>query len=230
MEKSRREIKFLLSHAEYLVIKSRIAALLACDAHAGAEGYFVRSVYFDDLRDTAYKEKVNGVFNRRKYRLRTYNDNLTYINLECKEKYNKWVEKRAARLDAVVCEALLQGEFGVIGDIDDDVVREFYVTARETGLRPAATVDYRREAFVYPASRFRITFDKHLRAGNITGFSLARAEGEVSLPVFAHDNVIMEIKYDEFMPQAVRSVIPHETGKALAVSKYCLCREIGAKM
>ncbi|MDR2547674.1 MAG: polyphosphate polymerase domain-containing protein [Lachnospiraceae bacterium] len=227
MPGGRREVKFLLAQAEYAVIKNRVAALLEPDEHSDSDGgYFIRSIYFDDIRDTAYREKVNGVFDRRKFRIRLYNDDLTFIRLESKEKYNKWIIKQHARIDENIAKRLLDEDFRVLDDSENDFLKHFSSLTSEIGLRSVVTTDYYREAYMYPASNLRITFDKHLHASGLTGFSLVRGEAGdwLSLPIFRHDEVVMEIKYDDFMPEMVSAVIPRKTGKALAVSKYCLCR------
>jgi hypothetical protein len=227
MKKGRHEIKYRLSYAEYLLLQSRIAALLARDENAGADGYAVRSVYFDDLHDTAYREKINGLSERRKFRIRVYNNDPAFIKLECKEKQNRGIIKRAARIDMPTGAALLAGDFEVLVGAEQGLLREFYCTAKEQGLHAVVTVDYQREAYTYPASQLRLTFDKHLRASGLTGFTIEKAEGEeVSLPVFPHDSVIMEIKYNEVMPEIVRTALGQGLGKALAISKYCLCRDV----
>lgn len=227
-KKNRREIKYQLSHAEYLVIKNRLSLLLDYDRHAGEKGYFVRTIYFDDIKETAYQEKVAGVFDRRKYRIRAYNNDPSYINLECKEKYNRWVLKNVARIDENTCEALLNGDASVLEHRDEDVLKAFYSAAKEAGLTSRITVDYHREAFVYPASNLRVTFDKNLRAGGLAGFSIVapKDKEELSIPVYLNNSVIMEIKFDDFMPEIIRSVIPHETGKPLSISKYRMCMSV----
>ncbi|MCL2719599.1 MAG: polyphosphate polymerase domain-containing protein [Lachnospiraceae bacterium] len=228
MTKGRREIKYQLTYAEYLVVQTRIASILDYDKNANSGGYSVRSIYFDDLKETAYREKIDGIFDRRKYRVRTYNNNPGIINLECKEKYNRWISKKSARINEEICENLLRGDFSLLQNWEQDIAREFYVNAKESGLRPVICVDYHREAFVYPASNLRITFDKYLRASGLAGFSIVKPEEkeELSVPVYQNNSVIMEIKFDDFMPEIVRAVIPHETGKSLAVSKYRLCMSI----
>ncbi|MCL2051247.1 MAG: polyphosphate polymerase domain-containing protein [Lachnospiraceae bacterium] len=232
LKKCRREIKFELSKAEYLVAKNRIALLLDCDKNAGKaagkDGYFVRSIYFDDLRETAFTEKVNGVFDRRKFRIRTYNNDLGFIKLECKEKFNRWISKKSARIDEKACESLLNCDFPVSFANEEGVLKEFYFAAKESGLRPVIGVDYYREAFIYPASNLRITFDRQLRASCLSEFAIVKPKEkeEFSVPAYHNDSVVMEIKFDDFMPEIVRAVIPYETGKPLAISKYRMCMSI----
>jgi hypothetical protein len=224
----RREMKYLISPAEYALLESRVRAVLRRDANAGPDGYFIRSVYFDDFNEKAYHQKLAGVSDRKKYRLRSYDNNPGYIALECKEKHNRQVEKFKASVDVPTCEALLAGDFSPLANRDEMVCESFCAAARAEGLRPSVTVDYRREAFVYPASNFRITFDKNLRVGLSAETPMFDDNRKplVTLPVFTDGSVILEIKYDGYMPEFARALIPPSIGVSVSVSKYCLCKSV----
>ena len=80
----RNELKFLVNQAEYRQLQSVLHSLLGHDAHAGPQGgYHIRSLYFDDLYHTAYRQKMAGVEVRKKYRVRIYNCKAGHIALEC---------------------------------------------------------------------------------------------------------------------------------------------------
>ncbi len=240
---ARHELKYLLSHAEYLILKSRIAAVMDYDKHAGENGYFIRSIYFDDLRESAYHEKLWGICDRRKIRIRAYDNDPSHIVLECKEKENMWVSKASAAIDRDTCDALIQGDFSALEQRREEVCKNVYVAFREKGLKPSVIVDYHREPFVMPISNLRITFDQHLHAGGITGFSMfgkgqvskevegnkevIKADNEIgddiSVPIYP-DSVILEVKYDNYLPDMIRMLIPKHTGAQLSISKYCICK------
>ena len=64
-----------------------LGALLSRDKHGGEAGeYMIRSLYFDDMYQSAYEEKQSGVYARKKYRIRIYNCLDNVIHLECKYK------------------------------------------------------------------------------------------------------------------------------------------------
>ena len=224
----RRELKFLISYAEYLQLKSRVSALLNYDVNAGENGYFIRSVYFDDICESAYYQKLAGFGERKKYRLRSYNKSPDYITLERKEKFNLWVDKENAVIDRDVCNSLIAGDFSVLEGREEQVCREVYSQFRASGFHSSVIVDYHREAFVYPVSNLRITFDKNLHAGGITGFSMFEEDDGVyvTVPAFINNSVILEVKYDEYVPEFVRSIIPSFTGVPISISKYCRCKGI----
>jgi len=220
----RRELKILISHAEYLGLRNRISRVLAPDKNAGEDGYFVRSMYFDDDKRTVYYEKEGGINDRKKYRIRAYNHSTDYIVLERKEKFNSTVNKNMAVIDLDTCNALINGDYDVLWERNEAVCKEFYITCKNMGLKASVIVDYHREAYVYPACNVRITFDKHLRACGITDMEMfGNPRNAVSIPVFMNDSVIFEVKYDDFLPKYIRGMIPSFIGVPTSLSKYCLC-------
>ena len=79
----RHELKYLITPAELTVLRNTLAPLMQLDQ--GHE-YLIRSLYFDTINDDALEEKIAGVGNRKKYRIRIYNFSDRVIKLECKSK------------------------------------------------------------------------------------------------------------------------------------------------
>ena len=99
MEMYRRELKYEISYADYLAIRQRLRPVMKPDEHALEDGrYVVRSVYFDNIEDKVLREKISGVAKREKFRIRYYNDDLSFISLEKKLKYNNLCMKKDAGL------------------------------------------------------------------------------------------------------------------------------------
>ena len=102
----RHEEKFLLNPAEAVCLRALLDGLLRRDRYSAGGAYYIRSLYFDTPDNTDYADKVLGVSDRRKLRLRLYDVNAGQIRLECKEKtgiYSHktgvWVSRaQAARL------------------------------------------------------------------------------------------------------------------------------------
>ena len=82
----RHEWKHEISIFDVLCLRQRLSSVMTPDPHARGGRYFVRSLYFDDLRDTALREKLDGVSRREKFRLRCYNGDDSYLVLEKKSK------------------------------------------------------------------------------------------------------------------------------------------------
>ena len=83
----RHEKKYPISQGDYLALRQRLRPVMQPDPHAGAEGvYSIQSVYFDNYRDKALREKIDGVQQREKFRIRYYNGDLSFVTLEKKIK------------------------------------------------------------------------------------------------------------------------------------------------
>ena len=90
-------------------------------------------------------------------------------------------------------------------------------------MRPATTVRYKRDAFCFPGTDVRLTFDRDLEVLPGEPQMLFRKDA-VGRPVLDKNTVIMEIKYGSYIPEFVR-VLTEIPTKQLSVSKYALCRE-----
>lgn len=84
----RHEWKHEMNVSDLHVLRSRLKAVMKLDPHNIDEKYRIRSLYFDNIQDKALRGKINGVF-----RLRYYNDDLSYILLEKKSKINGLCKK-----------------------------------------------------------------------------------------------------------------------------------------
>lgn len=225
----RHEYKIVIPRAQYFVLASRMRALMMPDPHMPSEdGYWISSLYLDDVRDSAYYEKLSGSADRKKYRVRIYNGDLSRIRLECKHKAADRIEKRSALLNEVDYHALARGDMTVLAGKENALCRETYGLFASKILQPRVVVSYLREAYLHPLSNTRITFDKQLRAG-WSEASMRRIMTD-DLPVFPTsefpypDAVILEIKYDEYIPKFITEAL-QTGGTLLAASKYVLCRD-----
>jgi len=220
---NRHEIKYTVSAYETQLLKYRLPALLRRDKHAGAKGsYLIRSVYFDDGDFTAYHEKIAGVKERTKYRLRYYDLDDRVIFFECKSKNGDMTGKNSVRVTRTQAQALLDGSF-TAGDSDAPLLREFS-RLRRTGFRPVVIVDYDRYAFTYPLENVRVTLDTAVRTCPYqTDFFDKRL---VTVPVMDNGETVLEVKYDKFLPAPVSAVLEGIPKRREAVSKYVKCLSI----
>ncbi|MBP1744494.1 MAG: hypothetical protein H6Q58_1472 [Firmicutes bacterium] len=220
--KFRHELKYYINYCDYLALRSRLKLLMKPDPNAGINGdYMIRSLYFDDLNDTALYEKAAGVRIRHKYRIRTYNLSDSVIKLERKNKVGGYINKESAALSRETVEALMRNDFGGL-DTANILIRDFYMAIRGDGLRPKVIVDYDREAYVCSFSDTRITFDKELRVpmtSNDIFDSAIPAEILVRMP-----RLIMEVKFNEFLPEHIRGALEFGASERCAISKYVICR------
>ncbi len=219
----RNEIKYLITYEDYILLSRRMAAYLTLDSHSQtSEGYRITSLYLDDMHNTSYYEKLSGDTKRKKYRLRSYNYDNSFISLECKEKKENKIDKTSIRVDESVYRDILNCNFDSLKGIDAPLAKEVFALNREKGLKPVVAVDYVREAYTHPLSNTRITFDKELSCGIITN-DLFSPEYK-SAYIFDKNQVILEVKFDKYLPKVIAQLLAVGY-RPLAASKYVLCRE-----
>ena len=206
-----------------LVIRQRLSAVMKRDEN-GAEGkYFVRSLYFDDFTNKALREKIDGINIREKFRIRFYNNDTSFIRLEKKSKRNGLCVKESATLTKSEAQSLTEGEYDWLINSDLPLLWELY-SKMKTGLKPKTIVDYTREAFVYPYGNVRVTIDRNIR----TGMNCTEIFDENCPTVFAGNSpIILEVKWDEFLPSVIRDLVQMEGRRTSSFSKYAACRIYG---
>ncbi len=217
----RHEEKHRISYADLLTIRQRMSAIAGTDKNAIDGKYLIRSLYFDTLGDKALKEKINGVDNRKKFRIRYYNFDKSFIRLEKKSKYNGLGDKAMAPLSEEQCQKIIDGDIDWMYESDEDLIRELYTKMRSTGLRPKTIVDYDREPFTYAPGNVRVTLDYNIRTGmRCTDF----LDPDVPTLSVADDPIILEVKWDAFLPDVIRKAVGLKGVRAGAYSKYAACR------
>ncbi|MBR5564609.1 MAG: polyphosphate polymerase domain-containing protein [Roseburia sp.] len=223
----RHELKYQISYANYLAIKQRVRPLMHLDEHALKEGrYLIRSIYFDNADDKALCEKKDGIQKREKFRIRYYNDDFSFIVLEKKMKHNNLCLKLDAVITKEQCKALLDGNVSWMVKHEKEIVRELYYKMNSQQLRPRVLVSYIREPYVYKAGNVRVTFDSQIRTSLFHRGFLEENPQDIS----AMDNpgeVILEVKYDEFIPEIIVDLLQTEEIRQQAFSKYGACRRFG---
>jgi len=219
----RHELKYYIPYADYMAMRGRLSAFMLPDEHMDdLNGYHVRSLYFDDPAYSARFEKINGYRNRSKTRVRIYNKSLGLIRLEKKIKLSGVVGKRTAELTHKELGAILDNDTGILLQSQSPVVHEFYADQKLRRLRPVVLVDYVREAYKFTAGNVRITFDHDLQ-GAVGDFDHSLSdEGLICRNAYPPGLVMMEVKYDDFLPAAVKRIIRPYTARRSAVSKYVL--------
>lgn len=222
---ARHEYKHSLNYMDYKVLKGRLEKVLPHDKNAGPDGeYLVRSLYFDTPGDKALREKLDGTNMREKFRIRRYGDSTDFIKLEKKSKVNGLCYKRSEALSAREASAICEGDTGWMVSDGRELVAELYSKMKGQMLHPKTIVEYVREAFVCSAGNVRITFDRDIRTGLLStdfmnnGLPAVPAGGEL---------VLLEVKYDAFIPDFLVKLLYTDGRRASACSKYALSRTYG---
>ena len=220
----RHEWKHEINRSDMIAVRQRLRAVAKTDSHAVDGRYLVRSLYFDDPTDRALREKIDGVDRREKFRIRYYNGDTSLIHLEKKSKWNGLGTKEKAVLTEVEARAIVAGDLDWMLSSDRPLVRELYGKIKSGGLRPKTIVDYTREPFVYAPGNVRVTLDYDIRTGlGCTDFLNADC---VTVPA-GDAPVILEVKWDGFLPDIIRDAVQLPGRRVSAFSKYAQCRIYG---
>lgn len=224
MEHFRHEWKYEISAQEAMLIRQRMRVVMKSDPYAKDGKYTIRSLYFDNLQDKALREKIDGTDRREKFRIRYYNGDLSVIRLEKKKKQSNLTSKESAPLTREEAQAIAEGDFRFIEENSHELVTELFYKMRWEGLRPKTIVDYTREPFVYAPGNVRVTLDYNIRTG-LNGVDFLNPSC-VMIP--AGDPVmILEVKWDAFLPDIIRDALQLTSCRAGAYSKYAACRIYG---
>lgn len=218
----RHELKYPLGRGEYEALRRRCELVMARDPHVGADGsYTIESLYFDDLADSALMANYAGVSFREKFRIRRYGGRNETLHLEKKLKSGGLGTKFSAPMTEAELKALLSGDTSWMLKREDSLIHELYVRMKTEQLRPKTIVAYRREPFVYGPGNVRVTFDYDIRSGICSTDLL----GEAVLVPAMQNFVLMEVKWDSFLPDIIADIIQEDTLRVSAFSKYAACRQ-----
>ena len=225
MEKRyRHEWKHAITYADLLAIRQRMSAIAIPDPHTIDGKYLIRSLYFDNLNDKALREKVDGVNMREKFRIRYYNFDTRIIHLEKKSKLNGLGTKYSAPLTPEEAQKIVDGDIDWMMDSPHSLIQELYCKMHYQGMRPTTIVDYTRESFIYGPGNVRVTLDYDIRTGlNNTNFLNPEC---VTIPA-GDAPIILEVKWDEYLPAIIRDAVQTPGTRVQAFSKYAQCRIYG---
>lgn len=219
--KFRHEYKHQINLADIFGLRMRLSAVAKHDSHCSEDGtYIIKSLYFDNCYDTALREKLDGISSREKFRIRYYGTDTTFIRLEKKSKINGLCNKVSVNITAEECRRIIDGDIEFMKLSERELLRELYAKMRYRLLRPKCIVVYKRECFVYPPGNVRVTIDTDIgTANNTTDF----LNPDMKMINVCND-AILEVKWDEYLPQIIRDCVQLRTRRSSAFSKYAVVR------
>lgn len=221
----RHELKYFINEEQYFVLSGVLDSVLQRDPNGDEfNEYHIRSLYFDTVFNDALFDKMDGVQDRNKYRIRIYNFSDRLIKLECKTKVGSLISKRSITIPKLLCEQLIAGDPAGLETTRSGLLNDMFREMTVNLLRPVVIVDYVREAYLHPAEEVRITFDKQLRTG-----LWSREIFDPWLPTvspFDENVMILEVKYNRILPSYIRDILNTYCRGACqsAISKYVWCR------
>lgn len=219
----RHELKYFVNNSDIWQLKNRLRFVMQKDKNVSQDGrYKIKSLYFDNVYNDALVEKLDGISDREKFRIRTYNDDDSFIRLEKKLKHNGLNEKVSARLTREQVELIMKGDYDWLKASDNNLLAEFYYNLRVKGLRPKTIVQYIREPYIYRYGNVRVTIDSDVRTGlnNTDLFD----KSILTVPVLETGKTILEIKYDEYLPDIIKTITQVGSRERTQASKYAACR------
>lgn len=222
--KYRHELKYQVTDAQIQMLKNRIKGILPLDSHVAKTGsYLIRSLYFDDYEDRCLKENENGTDPREKFRIRIYNGSAEKITLECKRKERGKTHKTSCPLTEAQTRQLMEGkplpDFGR----QPPLLQKLTLQMMTRRLRPVVIVEYERIPYVYKNGNVRITLDTNIASSSaVETFLEPRISGRPVLPV---GQQLLEVKYDEYLPDFIYRSLMLPSLRQTAFSKYYICRK-----
>lgn len=221
----RYELKYLIGKKDYYLLKHMLPRILSLDPNnLNGKSYTVSSIYFDDPLDSAYYEKVDGDFERKKFRMRFYDFSDNFIKLEKKEKIGGITYKTDMVIDKSIVHTVLDDPIHLdIKKYSNPLYHEFVIDCKTKRLTPKVIIQYQREAFLLSYEGIRICFDSHIQS------SIPReglfSEMLPTTPVMQEPLYVFEVKYKRFLPNYVREMIQLIDTTQTAFSKYSLSRQ-----
>lgn len=220
----RHELKYYINESVYHTLRNRLKMVINPDSNMkSADGYLITSIYFDDIYKTAMNEKISGARFRKKFRIRAYERDDSLIKLECKSKFDEYISKVSTNLSREEYDFLLSGNYDFLFNRSEKVCKELLVYNRINLLKPVVTVEYQREAYILNEGNVRITFDKDISAS--TGSLNMFDESFATTKVLPEKVMVLEVKYDNYLPSNVHSLLRTAMTEKCAISKYVMCRE-----
>ena len=218
----REENKYLVTDADLMLLAGRLKSVMSRDIHQEGDCYEIRSLYFDDAWDRCMDENEAGVDQREKYRIRIYDPKSDVIHLEIKEKNSGLTKKRSCDLSREECLAIMEGSLPLKLD-GRAPLNSLQMQMRCAKMEPKVIIAYERTAFVHPSGNVRITFDRNIMASRCCcEFLEDRVSGMT--PVLPSGMHVLEVKYDEFLPDVIAQQLEIGKLRKTAFSKYYLGR------
>ena len=195
------------------------------DPYAKEDGkYLIRSVYFDNFDNKVLTEKKEGFYNRDKFRVRLYDYNMNFLNLEKKSKRNNLTYKQKCQMTAEEYKKIRLGDIAWMENDSRLLIQDLYMQMSLFQIKPVTVVDYEREVFIYDQGNVRVTFDSDIktsfRNNDFLNPDLAMVETNPEV-------VILEVKYDEFIPDVIKYLLQLGNRKKGTYSKYQISRMFG---
>ena len=221
--KFRHELKYLCSSAELKMLEMRLQNIMKPDPHTDESGcYLIRSTYFDGLYDLCLNENESGVSPREKWRVRIYNCSDRRISLECKRKEYGMIQKKSCRITREQYEKMCRMEPIPITSDNPPLLNRMLLQQQTVLMQPKVIVQYLRRPYICDEGNVRVTFDMNISSSS--SFDRFFMEDIQEWPVLPKGRHLLEVKFDEYLPDYIYHAIHMMNMSLETFSKYYLCR------
>ena len=223
----RYEKKYIITNLQMEILRNTLSAALYLDSNIkNPDGsYFIRSLYFDNYKNTSYHQVLDGLSKREKYRIRYYDLDPSYITLEKKSKQNNLGKKDKDKLTKEIVLKFINNE-----EVESNkpVITELQGKIKTDLYKPVVIIDYERRAFTYPVNDVRITLDYNISCSY--EFSKFFDRNINSIPLLEKNTAILEVKYNDFLPDFIKNIINIKNLEITSFSKYSTGRAMLEKI
>lgn len=221
----RNEWKYILDNNDIISISNNINKVLSLDSHIKEKGHYtIHSLYFDDYRNSCMLDNDSGVNKRYKWRIRYYDNDLSYICLEKKEKLNGLSRKKTCQISIQQYDDIINNKVSeVLWNCKDEILKNFCIDIMTRMFMPKIIISYERTAYIEPISNIRITFDRNISASREIDKFLTN--DYVKCPIQTADKHLMEVKFDDILPSYIKQATYINKLQQATFSKYYLSRK-----
>ncbi len=220
-EQYRHEYKYPLSETALKMFGSRLKGIMKKDPHAGDDGkYLIRSIYYDDVYDSCFRDNEDGMEVKEKFRIRAYNADNSFISLELKRKEHGKTQKLSEVIDMELYRHLVFGEPYRTPERAGPLAKTLIMQRKTRLMGPKIIVQYEREPFIYEKGNVRVTFDRFISFSPLIERMFEK--DACAMPVLPEGIHLLEVKWDEFLPEEIRIALENSNLQSTSFSKYYL--------
>lgn len=187
--------------------------------------YYVRSQYFENNFYTNFYEKVDGMRERHKYRIRIYDVSelsTMPVYLERKSRLLERTFKARILIKTKDLDLIYNNKYDELLEIynKESFLERFVFDCIRKRLRPMVLVDYQRSPYISEYdTNFRLTFDRNIQS------SICSEKDSIFLKTSHWKRVnagycTLEVKFLRRFPPWFRRIIQHYDLKRVSISKF----------